>query len=78
MTEPLAPTIDLDRLVAIDVHTHVHRSVSAPAESVDTEISELANYFRTQPVSFTVDDLAAAYREREPPGGTSSRRGSTI
>jgi predicted TIM-barrel fold metal-dependent hydrolase len=56
--------IELDGLVAIDVHTHVHRSVTAPATAVDTEVAELASYFRTRPVSYTVDDLAAAYRER--------------
>ena len=64
MTDPTARRIDLDRLVAIDVHTHVHRSVSAPAESVSAEVAELATYFRTEAVSYTVDDLAAAYRER--------------
>jgi uncharacterized protein len=57
-------SIDVDRLVAIDVHTHVQRSVDAPANSVDAEISALAGYFRTEPVSYTVDELAAAYRER--------------
>ena len=65
MTDPPARRIDLDRLVAIDVHTHVHRSVSAPAESVSAEVAELATYFRTEAVSYTVDDLAAAYRERD-------------
>jgi len=64
VTDPPARRIDLDRLVAIDVHTHVHRSVSAPAESVSAEVAELATYFRTEAVSYTVDDLAAAYRER--------------
>ena len=64
MTDPPARRIDLDRLVAIDVHTHVHRSVSAPAGSVSAEVAELATYFRTEAVSYTVDDLAAAYRER--------------
>jgi predicted TIM-barrel fold metal-dependent hydrolase len=60
-----ASRLDLDRLVAIDVHTHVHRSVNAPATAVDTEIAALASYFKTKPVSFTVDELAAAYRERD-------------
>jgi len=64
VTDPPARRIDLDRLVAIDVHTHVHRSVSAPAESVSAEVAELATYFRTEAVSYTVDDLATAYRER--------------
>jgi uncharacterized protein len=64
VTDSPAQRIDVDRLVAIDVHTHVHRSVSAPATSVDAEITELSKYFRTKPVSYTVDDLAASYRER--------------
>jgi predicted TIM-barrel fold metal-dependent hydrolase len=57
--------MDLDRLVAIDMHTHVHRSVSAPADSIDSEVAALAGYFRTQAASYTVDELAASYRDRD-------------
>jgi uncharacterized protein len=64
VTASPAQSIDLDRLVAIDVHTHVHRSVTAPATAVDNEIAALAGYFRTAAVSYTVDDLAASYRDR--------------
>lgn len=64
MTDSPARRIDLDRLIAIDVHTHVQRSVTAPATTVDDEIAALANYFRTPAVSYTVDELAASYRER--------------
>jgi predicted TIM-barrel fold metal-dependent hydrolase len=64
VTDPPARRIDVDRLVAIDVHTHVHRSVSAPAGPVDAEVAALASYFRAEAVSYTVDELAAAYRER--------------
>jgi uncharacterized protein len=64
VTDSPARRMDLDRLVAIDVHTHVHRSVSALATSVDAEVAELAGYFKTQPVSYTVDELATYYRER--------------
>jgi uncharacterized protein len=64
MTDSPAPRIDLDRLVAIDVHTHVHRSVSAPANSADAEVGALASYFRTEATAYTVDELAASYRER--------------
>jgi uncharacterized protein len=64
MTDSPQPRIDVDRLVAIDVHTHVHRSVTAPPTVIDDEIAELARYFRTPAVSYTVDELAAAYRER--------------
>ena len=64
VTDSPARRIDVERLVAIDVHTHVHRSVSAPATSVDAEVAELAGYFKTEAISYTVDELAASYRER--------------
>ncbi len=59
--------MDLDNLVAIDVHTHVHRSVNAPkANPEDNEhLAAMAAYFKTAAASFTVDDLAAHYRERK-------------
>src|SRR6516164_10542123 len=59
-------TMDVENLVAIDVHTHVHRSVNAPpASPEDNEhLAAMAKYFRTAAASFTVDDLAAYYRER--------------
>ena len=58
--------MDVDRLVAIDVHTHVHRSVNAPpASPEDNEhLAAMAAYFKTAAAAFTVDDLAAYYRER--------------
>jgi predicted TIM-barrel fold metal-dependent hydrolase len=65
VTDAPGQRIEVDRLVAIDVHTHVHRSVTAPATTIDDEIVELARYFRTPAVSYTVDELAAAYRERD-------------
>jgi hypothetical protein len=59
--------MDIDNLVAIDVHTHVHRSVNAPkAKPEDNErLAAMAAYFKTAAASFTVDDLAAYYRERK-------------
>jgi uncharacterized protein len=59
--------MDIDNLVAIDVHTHVHRSVNAPqANPEDNEhLAAMAAYFKTSAASFTVDDLAAYYRERK-------------
>ena len=59
--------MDIDKLVAIDVHTHVHRSVNAPkANPEDNEhLAAMAAYFKTTAASFTVDDLAAYYRERQ-------------
>jgi predicted TIM-barrel fold metal-dependent hydrolase len=56
--------LDLDHLVAIDVHTHVHRSVHAPQAPVHDGTAALARYFRTETSGYTVDDLAAYYRER--------------
>ena len=58
--------MDIDSLVAIDVHTHVHRSVSAPpVKPEDNEhLAAMAAYFKTAAAAFTVDDLAAYYRER--------------
>jgi uncharacterized protein len=59
--------MDIDSLVAIDVHTHVHRSVNAPpARPEDNEhLAAMAAYFKTTAAAFTVDDLAAYYRERK-------------
>jgi predicted TIM-barrel fold metal-dependent hydrolase len=63
--------MDVDSLVAIDIHTHVHRSVTAPplggpdGEGADEHLAAMAKYFKTDAVAFTVDDLAAYYRERK-------------
>jgi|SRR5450756_532007 len=58
--------MDVESLVAIDVHTHVHRSVTAPAVNPgdNEQLAAMAAYFKTAAASFTVDDLAAYYRER--------------
>ncbi len=58
--------MDIDSLVAIDVHTHVHRSANAPqTDPEDNEhLAAMAAYFKTAAAAFTVDDLAAYYRER--------------
>ena len=63
--------MDVARLDAIDVHTHVHRSVTAPpatAGTVDSstgkQLAAMAAYFKTDAAAFTVDDLAAYYRDR--------------
>jgi predicted TIM-barrel fold metal-dependent hydrolase len=64
VTDSPVRSIDLDRIEAIDVHTHVHRSVNAPAQEADEGLKALATYFKTEAKSYTVDDLAAYYRER--------------
>jgi uncharacterized protein len=58
--------MDLARLDAIDVHTHVHRSVSAPPVSAEgnENLAAMASYFKTAAAAYTVDELAAYYRER--------------
>ncbi len=57
--------LDLGSIEAIDVHTHVHRSVRAAAEGQASEsLTAMASYFRTDAAAYTVDDLAAYYRER--------------
>jgi hypothetical protein len=60
--------MDVASLVAIDIHTHVHRSVTAPPPgegSADEHLAAMSRYFKTDAVGFTVDDLAAYYRERK-------------
>jgi predicted TIM-barrel fold metal-dependent hydrolase len=63
--------MDVASLVAIDIHTHVHRSVTAPeqgepgGEGADDRLAAMARYFKTNAAAFTVDDLAAYYRERK-------------
>ncbi|MEU2348916.1 amidohydrolase family protein [Modestobacter sp. NPDC049651] len=58
------PRIDLDAITAIDVHTHVHRSVSAPPPS-GSQGEDMGAYFGigTMP-QYTVPQLADYYRER--------------
>ncbi|MGH8868209.1 MAG: amidohydrolase family protein [Actinomycetes bacterium] len=58
------PDIDVDSTIAIDVHTHVHRSVRAP-ERRGGGNEEMGGYFGigTMP-HYTVPELAAYYRER--------------
>jgi hypothetical protein len=56
--------IDLDAIVAIDMHTHVHASVHGMATD-DAALAAMGEYFKADDVAgFTVDDLAAYYRER--------------
>ncbi|MBX6355233.1 MAG: amidohydrolase [Micromonosporaceae bacterium] len=64
MSDSPARRFDLGKLVAIDVHTHVHRSVNAPDKVAGAELTAMAGYFKTEAVSYTVDELAAYYRER--------------
>jgi predicted TIM-barrel fold metal-dependent hydrolase len=56
-------TIDIESLAAIDVHTHVHASVNAPAEAGKDREAFFA-YFGSAVVSPTVPDLAEYYAAR--------------
>ena len=56
--------IDLERVTAIDVHTHVHGSVN-PDTASGEDLASMGSYFRAEGIkAYTVDDLAAYYRER--------------
>lgn len=57
--------LNLDEILAIDVHTHVSRPTSTDP-AADEQVQSMARYFRTTdlPVS-TVPELAAYYRERK-------------
>jgi uncharacterized protein len=57
--------IDLDAIVAIDVHTHAERSVTAPQDPVTGELLEAAaKYFGGHPPQPTTQEVADHYRER--------------
>jgi predicted TIM-barrel fold metal-dependent hydrolase len=59
-------TVDLDDIVAIDVHTHAERSTRDPQDPVTTEILEAAaNYFGGSPPQPTAQEVADYYRERK-------------
>jgi uncharacterized protein len=54
-------TIDLDRIIAIDVHTHAERSPDQPQDPVSGEIlAAAAKYFGGSPPQPTAQVLAAA------------------
>lgn len=58
--------IDVNRVEAIDVHTHVHLSVAdQPGEAEGEGFAAMAKYFKAGEVTrFTVPMLAEYYRER--------------
>jgi uncharacterized protein len=64
--QPQRAAMDVTSLEAIDVHTHVHRSVNAPPVTPEENerLAAMARYFKTDAAAFTVDDLASFYRER--------------
>jgi predicted TIM-barrel fold metal-dependent hydrolase len=57
--------INLDEIVAIDVHTHVSSSVNAPARQPSEQSQAMAKYFRTEARATTLPEMAEYYRERK-------------
>jgi uncharacterized protein len=58
-------TIDLDNLVAIDVHTHAERNSGEAQDPVTSELLvAAARYFGAHPVQPTPQEVADYYRER--------------
>jgi predicted TIM-barrel fold metal-dependent hydrolase len=58
-------TIDLSRVVAIDVHVHAERNAHEPPDAVTEEIlAAAASYFGGAPPQPTAAELAPYYRER--------------
>jgi uncharacterized protein len=59
-------SIDVNRLVAIDVHTHAERSATEPQDPVTGEVlAAAASYFGASPMQPTAQDVADYYRERD-------------
>lgn len=52
-------------IVAIDVHTHVQRSVREPAAVSDEKSEAMSAYFRTEVTRPTLPELAEMYRRRQ-------------
>ena len=58
-------SVDLERIVAIDVHTHAERSTQQPPDPVTGELLDAAaRYFGGHPPQPTVQEVADYYRER--------------
>ena len=55
--------MDLDKLVAIDVHTHAWKSALAVDEKPSESQEAMGRYFRYQPQHATVPEMAAYYRK---------------
>jgi uncharacterized protein len=61
-----ADQIDLDRIVAIDVHTHAERNDGEPQDPVTTDVlAAAAKYFGSSPPQPSATDVADYYRERK-------------
>jgi uncharacterized protein len=59
------PAVDVNTLVAIDVHTHAERNTDEPQDPVTTELLDAAaRYFGGHPPQPTAQDVADYYRAR--------------
>jgi uncharacterized protein len=60
-----APPINLEQVVAIDVHTHAERNEGEPQDPVTADVlSAAARYFGGSPPQPTAQEVADYYRER--------------
>ena len=62
--------MDVSALDAIDVHTHVHRSVSAATPEAGQALEAMAAYFKTEAAAYTVDESAGGSPAGPRPAGT--------
>jgi uncharacterized protein len=63
--ERTVSTVDLEKLVAIDVHVHAERNADEPQDPVTEELLAAASsYFGSAPNQPTAQDVADYYRER--------------
>jgi predicted TIM-barrel fold metal-dependent hydrolase len=59
-------TMNVDELVAIDIHTHAEKSVRiVPDEAANEGLEARGRYFRYAPKHQTIDEMATYYRERK-------------
>ncbi len=65
MTAPRSTGLDLDALVAIDVHVHVHADLHGHLALDDELGAAAAKYFKGDPYDPTVHDIAADYRGKK-------------
>src|SRR6185503_17845479 len=56
-------SMDLDSLVAIDVHTHAWKSALAASTAPSESQEAMGRYFRYQPQHQTVPEMAEMYRK---------------
>jgi predicted TIM-barrel fold metal-dependent hydrolase len=58
--------VNLDQIVAIDVHVHAERNENEPQDPVTTQVLEAAQrYFGSAPIQPTAAEVAEYYRERK-------------